>query len=303
MITSGAWDSTDSFDSRAKRPGVVTIWFVSAADPVEVLAAEPDYDRGFGRKILALYDSRLPVTPIGDFPLNRSAEVGPGEFYIGGFDGLAVVQTTIDDVSRLSQLSQSLREGIAATDVYAVASDAATGFGAFAHWRAGELKRAFAATRVRILEDEGLPAGCEGAYWAGRFKPELDDESNSPRAGVGLPFVPAQLAKAVISDWLGFNPYESAHDIPISAFAIDGRRVGANIASPHTTAGYAHSAYTSGQTAEADYDDYEDHEALPGGDVREKLQHIAEVSVRGISTASRKTAHSLSRAWSKFRKR
>ena len=135
---------------------VVTMWFVTAADPSSVLAAEPGPDRGFGRKYLALLDPRLPVAPIGDFPLNRSAPAGPGEFYIGGFDGLALVQTVLE-VDLLSELPERYLRGIAATDVYAFIAEHDTGFGAFAHWRAGELKRAFTATRVKILEDAGLP--------------------------------------------------------------------------------------------------------------------------------------------------
>ena len=96
-MTGRAMNST-----QGQRAGVATIWFVTAAEPLAVLTAEPDHDRGFGRKYLALLDPRLTVTPIGDFPLNRSAPAGAGEFYIGGFDGLAVVQTVLDDVSRLS---------------------------------------------------------------------------------------------------------------------------------------------------------------------------------------------------------
>ena len=66
--------------TQGRRAGVATIWFVTAAEPLSVLTAEPDHDRGFGRKYLALLDPRLTVTPIGDFPLNRSAPAGAGEF-------------------------------------------------------------------------------------------------------------------------------------------------------------------------------------------------------------------------------
>src|SRR5699024_9976190 len=142
--------------TRGPRAGVATIWFVTAAEPLTVLTAEPGHDRGFGRKYLALLDPRLTVTPIGDFPLNRSAPAGAGEFYIGGFDGLAVVQTVLEDVSQLSGLPRRYLRGIAATDVYVFSSDPVTGFGAFAHWRAGELKRAFSATRFTIIEDVGV---------------------------------------------------------------------------------------------------------------------------------------------------
>ena len=62
---------------RGPHAGVATIWFVTAAQPLDVLVAEPGHDRGFGRKYLALLDPRLTVSPIGDFPLNRSAPAGP----------------------------------------------------------------------------------------------------------------------------------------------------------------------------------------------------------------------------------
>ena len=88
---------------------VLTLWYVTAADPAEVLRGEPKADRGFGRKFLAQLNPSLPVTPIGQFPLNRSAEPGASEFYIGGYPGVAVVQTIIDDDQLiLSQLSRCL---------------------------------------------------------------------------------------------------------------------------------------------------------------------------------------------------
>lgn len=276
------------FDSTMSRPGVVTIWFVSVANPIEVLNEEPDYDRGFGRKYLAFYDSTLPITPIGDFPLNRSAAAGRGEFYIGGYPGLAIVQTVIDDVSRLSALPERFRTAVAATDIYAYVEDPDSGFGAFAHWRAGELKRAFSATAYRILEDEGLPSGAEGDYWAGKFAPtgaSSDDasstlEARSQRsfssAGVKLPFVPAALAHAVITDWLGFDPADPGPDIPVSGFAVDGRKV--PIAAHVSTAGQRVLATdTNHQASDSfDYDDYEDHYADDTGDLRSDVRRAGQ---------------------------
>ena len=84
-------------------PAVVTIWFVTTAEPAEVLAHEPRADRGFGRKLLAQLNPAWPITPIGEFPLNRSSTPGPSEFYIAGYPGVAVVQTFVDDVSILSE--------------------------------------------------------------------------------------------------------------------------------------------------------------------------------------------------------
>ena len=49
--------------TRGARAGVATIWFVTAAEPLAVLTAEPGHDRGFGRKYLALLDR---LAPLGD---------------------------------------------------------------------------------------------------------------------------------------------------------------------------------------------------------------------------------------------
>ena len=215
---------------RGPRAGVATIWFVTAAQPLDVLVAEPGHDRGFGRKYLALLDPRLTVTPIGDFPLNRSAPAGPAS----STSAVSMVSRWSDGPRgrlRPSQPPDRYLRGIAATTLYAFSSDPVTGFGAFAHWRAGELKRAFSATRFTIIEDIGVPEIFEGDFWAGRHRPE-DPETpedatgtGSPLArGVAMPFVPAELADAAAAGWLGFDPADPGPDIPVSAFAVDGRR-------------------------------------------------------------------------------
>ena len=304
-------DNSDSrerqdYDSAIARPGVVTIWFVSVAQPIDVLSEEPDYDRGFGRKYLAVYDSTLPITPIGDFPLNRSAPAGKGEFYIGGYPGLAIVQTVCDDVSKLSELPERFRTAIAATDIYAYVENHETGFGAFAHWRAGELRRAFSATAYRILEDEGLPCRIEGAYWAGKFPPhDAADSADAHRAisnaGVKLPFVPAELAHAVASEWLGFDPTDPGPDIPVSGFAVDGRKV--PIATHVSAAGQrvVHDDATPSSESSFDYDDYEDHFADDSGDFRDDIRRAGERAAglgAKISRALRGGAKKLTRRFS-----
>ncbi|MFD5869326.1 DUF6928 family protein [Corynebacterium sp. NPDC060344] len=298
---------------RGPRAGVATIWFVTAAEPLSVLTAEPGHDRGFGRKYLALLDPRLTVTPIGDFPLNRSAPAGAGEFYIGGFDGLAVVQTVLEDVSLLSELPQRYLRGIAATDVYAFSTDPATGFGAFAHWRAGELKRAFSATRFTILEDTGVPEVFEGDFWAGRRKPESDGNDAdaasdsatapvAPRRGVAMPFVPAELAAAAAAGWLGFDPADPGPDIPVSAFAIDGRRASAR--PPEATRRSAASLGAPGSAAgNADYDDYEDHSQRAPDDSAEGIRRVGRAAADGARSLGRGVRGWGSRAWAKVQKR
>lgn len=277
-MTSG---NASDFEFSAIRRGVVTIWFISTNDPAATLETGVQHDRGFGRRFLALYDSTLPVTPIGDFPLNRSAETGDGEYYIGGFEGVAVLQTVLEDVSQLSKLSPRLRQEIAATDVYASVSNKSTGFGAFAHWHDGELKRAFSATRYRTLEDIGLPCPAEGSFWAGKHRPMPDaseDTASRPREGVGLPFIPAELADAVITDWLGFDPHSPATDIPVSGFAVDGRRAapGTSYSTSRSPRGLMSEPGSSESGAELDraYDDYEVHNTEPNRDFLEELSRF-----------------------------
>ena len=61
---------------------VLTLWYISKPNAEEVLKTEPKADRGFGRKFLAQLDPTFPVTPIGQFPLNRSAQTDPNEYYL-----------------------------------------------------------------------------------------------------------------------------------------------------------------------------------------------------------------------------
>ncbi|HHT58184.1 DUF6928 family protein, partial [Corynebacterium stationis] len=71
---------------------VLNIWYVNIDNPASILETEPKADRGYGRKFLAQLNPLFPVTPIGQFPLNRSAQADDHEFYIGGYPGITVVQ-------------------------------------------------------------------------------------------------------------------------------------------------------------------------------------------------------------------
>lgn len=198
--------------SMSEKP--VTLWFVSASDPASVLSAEPRADRGFGRKYLAQLNPSWPVTPIGQFPFNRSAPASRGEFYIAAFPGVALVHTLVADASRLSRLDPALLSSIPARDVYAI-SAGEDDFGAFAHWHRGELQRSLGARREELFEDIGLPEPFEGPYWAG--------ERAAQPGGIALPFVPADLAREAQRSWLGVDVSPEGPDIQVAGFAIDGR--------------------------------------------------------------------------------
>ncbi len=141
----------------ARHDAVVTLWFITAAEPARTLRAEPKADRGYGRKYLAHLNPAWPITPIGQFDLNRSVPASPGEFYVGGYPGVAIVQTVINNAHQLSELDARLLTSIPATDVYALAANPSTGLGGIAHWRGGTLKRSFCARRNRVYEDIGFP--------------------------------------------------------------------------------------------------------------------------------------------------
>lgn len=195
---------------------VVTLWFVSVTNPAEVLRAEPRADRGFGRKLLAQMNPTWPITPIGQFPLNRSAGVSTGEFYIGGYHGVTVIQTLIDDITELSTIDPTLLEARPAPDVYVIGTGTESSFGGFAHFSGGVLKRSFCAFRDHVIEDIGLPEPFEGSFWAG----EHDDDH---LGGINLPFHPAELAHSAQTHWIGIDVGPDGPDIQVVGYAIDGR--------------------------------------------------------------------------------
>ena len=193
---------------------VITLWFVTATHPEKVIATMPRADRGFGRKLLSQLNPRWPITPIGQFALNRSAQPSRSEFYIAGFPGLSIIQTVVDDFTMISGIDQALRTAIPAENVYAIATNAGTSYGAFAHWSRGNLKRAFAAVNERVYEDLGLVETFESSYWAGYHTTET--------SGLTLPFSPIDLALHAQRSWLGFD-MATCPDINIVAYAVDGR--------------------------------------------------------------------------------
>lgn len=239
-----------------KQTAVLTIWYVTAADPAEVLRGEPKADRGFGRKFLAQLNPSLPVTPIGQFPLNRSAEPGTSEFYIGGYPGVTVVQTLIrDDQLRLSQLSRSLREAVPAEEIYAFTANPDTGYGGFAHWTGPRLRRSLCGTRENLFEDHGLPEPFEAPFWAG----EVDE----PAGGIALPFKPISIATAAQEFWLGVPVGADGPDVDVVGYATDGRpEPKVDTPAPRRSVAEVATASVS-KLGLNDYDDYEAHDLEP----------------------------------------
>lgn len=272
---------------------VLTLWYVTvgdssepAADIAKVLNANPKADRGFGRKYLSQLNPAFPVTPIGQFPLGRSAQADVGEFYIGGYPGVTVVQTVImDDALTLSKLSPLLLRAINAKHIFAFASNEEEGYAGMAHWENYELKRSLCSTRTEFIEDIGLPEPYEGPYWAGDHRP-------STFGAITLPFVPKELMQKAERTWLGVEIGENGPNLDVVGYAIDGRpepKVDPAPAPKSTSELVETSAAKLGVgPANGDYDDYADPEAEPESTISESAQRTAhDLADLGRTIASR----------------
>ncbi|WP_018024199.1 DUF6928 family protein [Corynebacterium ulceribovis] len=292
--------SSNSFpqSSASDHAAAVTFWFATVAEPKQVLANDPKVDRGFGRKFLAQFNPTLPVTHLGDFPLNRSATVGAAEIYVAGYNGLAVLQVRLDDPRHLSTVDPRLLEQISATDVFAFHSEPDTRHAGYAHWRAGKLVRSLCMSQTKIYEDIGIPGGFEGPFWAGK--------RGGDRGGISLPFDPVDLVAEAQVHWLGFDPAANEFDIPVAGFAVDGRKP------PRTSAvdfaAEYQRAHTEDQEDTADsYDDYEVADSDVDGDAMHKVKDAAKTSWSATERVLRVAGSGLNRArravWNQLQKR
>ncbi|MDK8796040.1 hypothetical protein QP968_10005 [Corynebacterium sp. MSK041] len=262
-------------------PAVVTFWYINAADPAAVLGAEPHADRGFGRKLLAQLNPRWPITPIGQFPLNRSTPSSRDEFYIAGYPGVAVLQTHIDDCGKLSDIPTHLRRAVPAADVFVFAEgvDEGAGYAGFARFNGDTVRRSLCATRNELIEDIGLPDGFEAPYWAGERADQL--------GGISLPFVPLDLMRAAQRDWLGVDVSPDGPDINVVAYAVDGRpepKVEQRTPETKNVADVA----AKFSSAHADYDDYEEAE-----ETNDEFAELADASAK----AARRIRRDMTQRW------
>lgn len=116
---------------------------------------------------------------------------------------MTVVCTGQAALARPTTLPELLVRPLASEHTYLVSYDIPHGWGAFAHWERGEFRRAFSATRVDILEDEGLPLVWERPFWAGEHPVHLQaGEFPDPQT---LPFDPPAFADEANLEWLGFR--------------------------------------------------------------------------------------------------
>ena len=268
-------------------PAVVTLWFVNTAEPAKVLANEPRADRGFGRKLLAQLNPAWPITPIGEFPLNRSSTPGRDEFYIAGYPGVAVVQTFVEDVSVLSEAVPQLRACLPSADTYIFAAGTDSDFAGFAHYSGDTVRRAFASTRDAVLEDVGLPDPFEMPYWAGEKAEQV--------GGISLPFVPKDLARAAEESWIGVPVSPEGPDIHVVGYAVDGRPE-PKIEKAKAPVKSVTEVATRFAEKDKDYDDYEVAVPDEGGD---EFAQLADASL----AAARRVGRSLRRGAAHLRER
>ncbi|WP_257162637.1 DUF6928 family protein [Corynebacterium cystitidis] len=259
-------------------PAVITLWFINTDDVAGVVTREPKADRGFGRKYLAQLNPAWPITPIGQFPLNRSARPSRHEFYIAGYPGVTIVQTFLGNVEKLSETPEHLLNSVSAQHVYVFAQGTDSTFGGFAHFEGTELKRSLCATRNEVFEDIGLPQPFEAPYWAGEKAEQL--------GGIALPFVPSELTEAAQEAWMGIDVSPTGPDINVVAYAVDGRPEPKIEQRTPKTKGVNETA-AKFTAAKSDYDDYEEVDDQPEGD---EFARLADASVAAAKRIGRGVA-------------
>lgn len=276
-------------------PAVVTLWYINAADPAAVLASEPRADRGFGRKLLAHMNPRWPITPIGQFPLNRSSTASRDEFYIASYPGVAVLQTYVEECGLLSDIPELLRKAVPAADVYIFAegvgrdSDSphaeASTYAGIAHFSGDTVHRSLCATRTQLLEDIGLPEPFEAPYWAGEKADQI--------GGISLPFEPKDLLHAAQADWLGVDVSPSGQNINVVGYAVDGRpepKVEQPRKERTKNVNEVAAKFAEGN---ADYDDYSDVEPETEGDEFAELADASAAAARRVGRGLRRRVRNI----------
>ncbi|MCM6773047.1 hypothetical protein NDR87_04655 [Nocardia sp. CDC159] len=187
-----------------------SLWYVDDPDPVSVLRDHPDPDPEAAFALAKQLNPDRDVVPAASGTLKVWAGPDPGAVYIGCYPGVTVVCTTQAALAHPTELPELLVRPLASEHTYLIAYDAPRGWGSFAHWERGEFRRAFSATRVNILTDEGLPQVWERPFWAGEHPVQLrPGELPDPQI---LPFDPPTFADAANHEWLGFRYHDAGDD-------------------------------------------------------------------------------------------
>ncbi|MGW0183897.1 DUF6928 family protein [Nocardia sp. NPDC003345] len=187
---------------------VSSVWYVDTPDPPAVLRAGPDPDTGAAYALARQLHPDLEVEPTVTATLAEAVGPEPDELFIGCYPGLTVLCSTYAARVHPTAIPELLVRPLAEEHTYLVSFDLEYGWGAFAHWERGELRRAFSSTRLNILQDQGLPHPWERPHWAGEHPirwqlGELPDP-------LVLPFDPPGFADTANREWLGFHYFPSA---------------------------------------------------------------------------------------------
>jgi len=220
-----------------------SIWYVDTPDPTQVLRAEHDPDSTASQALARQLHPGFEVSPTMVGTLGGCAGPDVDEVYLGCFPGVTVLCSALAARIHPSAIPEMLVRPLASEHTFLVSFDTVHGWGSFAHWERGELRRAFSSTRLNILEDEGLPLVWERAFWAGehpvQWRPwDLPDPQT-------LPFDPPDFANAAGHEWLGVQYRAPAadgeltpSDIPVCGFSLRSKgqmpRAGGPVAGEHS---------------------------------------------------------------------
>lgn len=187
---------------------ISSVWYVDTADPAAVLRADPDPDPAAAYALARQLHPGLGVEPTAPSTLGAATGPQPGELFIGCYPGLTLLCSAFAARVHPTELPELLVRPLAEEHTYLVSFDLEYGWGSFAHWERGELRRAFSSTRLNILQDEGLPHIWERPHWAGEHPirwrvGELPDP-------LVLPFDPPGFADTANHEWLGFRYFPLA---------------------------------------------------------------------------------------------
>ncbi|WP_405488719.1 DUF6928 family protein [Nocardia sp. NBC_00511] len=221
---------------------VSSLWYVDDPDPVAVLRAHPGPDPDAAFALARQLNPDRDVVPAASGTMKVWAGPDPESVYIGCYPGVTVLCSTQAALPRPTKLPELLVRPLASEHTFLVSYDLSLGWGAFAEWERGEFRRSFSATRVNILEDEGMPRVWERPYWAGDHPIELvPGELPDPQM---LPFDPPDFADAANQVWLGFRYHGpasaekplAAEEIEVCGFSLFPKGEAPKLAAEQTTA-------------------------------------------------------------------